>query len=904
MIKHRSYCFALIIWGALTFCFTATAALRTLSGHVPRVVQHLAPLGRPDASKELHLAIGLPLRDEQGLSQLLRELYDPGSTNYHRYLTPDEFTARFGPSVEDYEAVAQFAQTNGLTITRRHENRVLLDVNGKVSDIEKAFHINFRTYRHPTEPRNFFAPVAEPSVDSRLHILDVSGLSDFAQAKSFVHQKQSAADAFTAAGSGPGSGYLANDLRNAYVPGTTLNGFGQFVGLVQFSGYDPDDIFAYEALAGLPNVPLQNILLDGSIGDEVANGDAEAEVCLDIEMTMAMAPNLAGVYIFEAPYTNSAAWLNDILNSMAASSQIKQFSCSWGLSEAPNQTSDQIFKQMAAQGQSFFQASGDGDAWTSVIWEPAESTNVTVVGGTSLLMNGSGGSYLSERVWNAGNLGSAWGANGTTNTFWGSGGGVSASYAIPYWQASIDMTTNLGSSTMRNIPDVALAADNIYVTHGSGLGGGFQGTSCAAPLWAGFMALLNQQATGMNLPSAGFVNPAIYALGTSSNYTLYFNDITTGSNTWPGSPNLYYAVPGYDLCTGWGTPAGTNLINVLSGGAPDSLNILPLAGFTAHGAPGGPFNGTSQTFDLMNNSSGPVNWSAINVSPWLAVSSAEGALAAGTQTNLTVSLTSAANALAVGTYSAFILISNLTTHVAQPRLFTVRVGQTLVQDGGFESGSFCHWTLVGRTTTQFGAVIWNGVESPHPAYNTVHSGNYGALMGDTTLSILSQALPTVPGQKYLLSFWMENQIAGSGQQFEVNWNTNGTATNTIYNLVNPTSPLAWTNFHFVITAGSPNTVLQFGAFNRPNFFGLDDVSVTPVPQPSFTGIAKATNTFSFTWATMPFVSYALQYVTNLGDTNWTTVGSYTMASTNSLTLSDTNVLLSAQQRFYRLSVGP
>lgn len=894
---------AALLFAFIFMGFASEPGRRELHGHVPLAISHLTAISRLPGTNRLDLAIGLPLRNQEILNSLLKGLYDPASTNFHHYLTPEEFTERFGPTEQDYQTVADFARTNGFTITRTHGNRVLLDVNGKVSDIERAFHITLHTFHHPTESRDFFAPDTEPSVTEGVPILDISGLSDYAKAKPFLHRKPAVEQAQPAAGSAPGGGYIGQDFRTAYVPGTTLDGSGQMVGLVEFSGYDPNDIFAYEAKAGLPDVPLQNVLLDGSKGDEVANGDAEAEVCLDIEMPIAMATNLAAVVVFEAPYTNSAAWLNDVLNTMAASNQIKQFSCSWGFSGGPSQTSDQIFQQMAAQGQSFFQASGDGDAWTSPIWEPAESTNITVVGGTTLSMIGAGGAYISEKVWNAGNLGLAWGPNGTTNDYWGSGGGVSANYMIPYWQTNVNMTTNLGSSTMRNIPDVAMTGDNVYVTHGSGTNGIFAGTSCAAPLWAGFMALVNQQAAGMNLPSAGFVNPAIYNLGSSTNYAACFHDITTGSNTWPGSPNLYYAVPGYDLCTGWGTPAGANLINALAGSAPDVLVIAPLSGFVANGAAGGPFNGTVQNFNLNDTGTGSLSWSLMNTSSWLAVSQSTGALAAGAQTNVAISLAPAANVLAAGNYFAAVFFTNLNTHIAQPRLFTLRIGQSLVQDGGFESGSFCHWTLAGRTTTNFGAYIFNGVESPHPAYNPVHSGNYGAFLGDSTLAVLYQVMPTCPGQKYLLSFWLKNPTGGSGEQFEVNWNTNGTATNTIYYALNPAA-FAWTNFNFVLAAAGTNTTLQFGAENQPNYFGLDDISVTAIPSPSFSAFAVTTNGLALTWNTLANVGYLLQYKTNLLQANWVNLNTPVTAASNTLTSVDTNTFNISSQRFYRVSVFP
>src|SRR5208282_329712 len=148
------------------------------------------------------------------------------------------------------------------------------------------------------------------------------------------------------------------------------------------------------------------------------------------------------------------------------------------------------------------------------------------------------------------------------------------------------MVTNQGSTTMRNIPDVALTADNIYVLANNGQPDtGVGGTSCAAPLWASFTALANQQAAALGKPPVGFLNPAIYAIGNSPNYAADFHDITNGNNFSAGSPTKYSAVPGYDLCTGWGTPAGQNLINALV--SPDTLGIVPASGFVANGPAGG-----------------------------------------------------------------------------------------------------------------------------------------------------------------------------------------------------------------------------------------------------------------------------------------------------------------------------
>jgi uncharacterized repeat protein (TIGR01451 family) len=248
---------------------------------------------------------------------------------------------------------------------------------------------------------------------------------------------------------------------------------------------------------------------------------------------------------------------------MAANTQIKQFSSSWSESlGAPDPTMNQILQQLAAQGQSYFQDIGDGDAWVGPIDQPSDSPYVTSVGGTILTMNGSGTSYASETVWQEGYNPPPWGGNGQSG-YWGTGGGVSTFYSIPSWQQGVNMSTNGGSTTMRNVPDVALTAENIWLIFDNGQEGPSGGTSAATPLWAAFTALVNQQAAAASQPPIGFINPALYAIGKGSSYTSCFHDITTGNNTWSNSLNNFFAVPGYDLCTGWGTPAGTNLINAL-----------------------------------------------------------------------------------------------------------------------------------------------------------------------------------------------------------------------------------------------------------------------------------------------------------------------------------------------------
>lgn len=560
---------------------------KELSGHVPPVIQRLAAKSRLPGTNVLDLAIGLPVRNPEELSELLRELYDPASPNFHQFLTPPEFAARFGPTVADYEAVAAFARSSGLTVRKQHPNRLLLDVEGPADAVERAFNVTLRTYRHPTEARDFFAPDTPPQVAANLAIADVSGLENFTAPFPLSHLRPAAAGgAAPNSGSGPSGTYRGYDFRAAYVPGTPLNGVGQAVALVEFDGYYSNDIASYETQCGLPSVPLQNVLLDGFSGNPSSSQNAVGEVSLDIEMVVAMAPGLSNLLVYEGNTHNFIP--NDVLSQIANDNKAAQVSSSWSWLGGPNTTTDNLLAQMATQGQCYFQASGDSDAYTGAnhldtagsYTTPMTSPYVTAVGGTTLYTTGPKGAWVAETVWN-------WTALGQPNV--GSSGGISANYSIPSWQTNASLAGGR-STTKRNIPDVALTADNIYVIFSNGLTGTFGGTSVAAPLWAGFLALANQQSAQAGGPRFGLINPLVYSLATSSSYPTLFHDITIGNNFGTNTPGLYNATNGYDLCTGLGTPTGTNLINAI---APTSYAVaINPAGWTVLAESAVPANGT------------------------------------------------------------------------------------------------------------------------------------------------------------------------------------------------------------------------------------------------------------------------------------------------------------------------
>lgn len=860
----------------------------------------MTPTGKLPGAARLNLAIGLPLVDEAGLDAFLQQIYDPRNSSFHQYVTPGQFAQRFGPTAAQYEQVVAFAQRNHLTVMTRHSNRLLLDVSGSVGDIQRAFNITLQTYKHPREDRDFYAPDNEPSVEAELAVLDVSGLNNYVlpEPKSVqMDPTQSALQSFAGSGSGPGGAYRGNDFRAAYMPGVNLAGAGQTVGLLQFDGYYPGDIDAYETAAGLPHVPLQLVLLDGYDGTPTGGPKSgNPEVSLDIEMVVSMAPGLSKIVVFEA---GPNGLQNDILSAMAANNQIKQFSCSWGWGGGPRGTTDNIFKQMAAQGQSFFSASGDSDAFPSGTADdptqansPSSSPYITVVGGTKLSTTGPGGGWVSETVWNRG--------NGV-----GSSGGISSHYALPTWQSGLSLGVAGGSGGFRNIPDVALVAENVSVSFGNGTNGTFGGTSCAAPLWGGLAALMNEQATASGKPAIGFINPAIYAIGKSSSSSSSFHDTTQGDNTWGSSPNAFYAVAGYDLCTGWGTPVGQGLFDALIGPS-DSLGLFPADGFTATGAMGGPFSSDAGQFVLTNSGGAPLTWSLANTSTWVRADLVGGTLAPGATTAVSVELTAAAVQLAEGSYQANITFSNENSHFSQNAPFRLEVGQTLVANGGFESGDFSGWNLAGRTVVNnapSGSTIYNEVEGDSSGYQTVHSGSYGAFLGDTQLATLSQSLSTIPGQSYLISFWLDNPTSGAGQHFQLNWNTNAASGNTIYDLSNP-PVLGWTNLQFVVTASDTNTVLQFGAQNDPADFGLDDISVRAIPALGFSATKGLNGGLELSWLAGGGLNYQVQFRTNLLQGVWSNLGAPMTGSGGMKTITDASLTNGVTQRFYRLGITP
>jgi kumamolisin len=527
-------------------------------------------VGRLPATQSLYFDVVLPLRDPAGLETFLQELYDPSSPSFHAFLTPEEFTARFGPSQEDWDALIAFAKASGFEIVGGTRDGRDLWLNSTVASIEQAFHVTMGVYQHPTEDRTFYGFDREPTVDLPFQLWHISGLDNYSIPRPALVHRNIEGEPNATTGSGPSASFLGSDMRAAYYCNGTcgssaLTGAGQNIALLELAGTDLADLTTYYKNVGQTEPYTPTLISTGGYSTNcLYSGSSpcdDTEQTLDMTQAMGMAPGSKMLYMYVCGNGSSfsdSACLSAMVSTTDAPLS-KQISCSWGWRPADNTTDDPYFKQMASQGQNFFVASGDDSAWSSSYWPyPAEDANVVAVGGTDLTTSSAAGPWASETAWED------------------SGGGISPDdIPIPSWQqlSGVITSSNKGSKVYRNGPDVAANANwTFYVCadQTTCTANEYGGTSFAAPMWAGYLALANQQATTEG-ETIGYINPIIYPDALTSSYSTLFHDITSGSC------GTYSAVTDYDLCTGWGSPNGSGLINSLAPAAP-VVTITPASG--------------------------------------------------------------------------------------------------------------------------------------------------------------------------------------------------------------------------------------------------------------------------------------------------------------------------------------
>ncbi|GAX55269.1 S53 family peptidase [Streptomyces olivochromogenes] len=504
-----------------------------ITGDVLKGLNHNAThTGSVAAGKRISVAISLAPRNDKALDTFVAQVSNPRSSSYGHYLTKHQFAARFGRTDAEIKQLKEYLHAQGLTVGTVHSGNLLVDASGTAAQLEKAFGTKLSTWKDAASGRAFYANDTAPTLPTAIASLvsDVAGLNNRAQ---LHHQAPST----VTPRNGPGGGYTPLQLKGGYNVSGTYTGSGQKIALLEFDGFQQSNITKYDTnySLGSPTPTVQKV--DGGSG---SLGDGQVEVELDIEVLHAIAPK-ANVTVFEGP--NSDAGEVDTYQAIVDSG-IPTTSISWGAAESARTTSninavDAVFKAGAAEGLGFYAASGDdgsddaGDGGTSVDY-PASDPYVTGVGGTKLTVTSSN-AWSKEVAWSGG------------------GGGKSSVFKIPSWQTAVQKSAGGG---YRQVPDVSAHANpspgvSIY-SQGSWSSVG--GTSAAAPEWAAFAALYNQQAAAAGKANLGFANPALYtASGTG------FHDVTSGSN------GAYSAATGWDFTTGWGSYNAATLASKLLG---------------------------------------------------------------------------------------------------------------------------------------------------------------------------------------------------------------------------------------------------------------------------------------------------------------------------------------------------
>ena len=510
-------------------------ARTALAGDVlPGLTSQDVRTGDVAAGKHISVAVSLTARNQSALDTFVAKVSDPHSASYGHYLTKAQFAANYGRSDADVKKVTDYLRSQGLKVGAVHSGNLLVDASGTAAQLEKAFGTKLSTWKDGATGRAFYANAAAPTLPSSISSIvgDVTGLNNRTQLK-----HQAPAKAKATPHNGPGGGYTPAQLKGGYNVSGTYTGSGQKVALLEFDGFQQSNISAYDSHYGLGSTAPTVSKVDGGSG---SLGDGQVEVELDIEVLNAIAP-AAKVTVFEGPNTDAGEV--DTYQAIVDSG-IPVTSISWGAAESQRTSSnisavDAVFEQGASEGLGFFAASGDdgsddaGDGGTSVDY-PASDPYVTGVGGTKLTVT-SGNAWSKETAWSGG------------------GGGVSTVFGIPSWQSAVEKSQGGGN---RQVPDVSAEADptpgvSIY---SQGSWGQVGGTSAAAPEWAAFAALYNQQAAAAGHALLGFPNPAIYeANGTG------FHDITSGSN------GAFSAAKGWDFTTGWGSYNASTLATKLLG---------------------------------------------------------------------------------------------------------------------------------------------------------------------------------------------------------------------------------------------------------------------------------------------------------------------------------------------------
>jgi len=541
---------------------------------LPGSKKSLLPNSRPAGPVNPSELVSLTVRVRSALDpkELQKRVYEQAAKPLAKreYLTHEQLAEQHGASKEDLDKVEAFAQQHDLFVVRRSAPARTIELRGKLADLRAAFHADVGMYHHSTGTyRGRQGEIAVPQelqpiitgvfgFDTRpKHRATTSGRRS---TPNRAHKAASAKSSAAAAGPGGQNGFASTEFASRYnfptqSNGTKLDGTGQTIAIIELGGgYRTSDLRIFFHEIGVKTPTVTSISVDAAASNPTTADSADGEVMLDIEVAGAVAPN-AKFAVYFAPNNGDKGFI-DAISAAVHDSERKPsvISISWGGPEDPtdqmgiNEFHD-LFASAGALGITVCVASGDhGTAdeisgqWDGKIHvdHPACDDLVLACGGTQI-DNGI------DVVWNDG--------TSLADGGWATGGGISEVFAVPSYQTAANKIVSLDDGKPgRGVPDIAMSATN-YFTRVDRQEGASGGTSAVAPLMAGLVALLNQA----KQKSVGFLNPFLY----SSVAKGVVHDVTSGTNAITNTVKGYNAGPGWDPCSGLGTPDGTAILNNL-----------------------------------------------------------------------------------------------------------------------------------------------------------------------------------------------------------------------------------------------------------------------------------------------------------------------------------------------------
>ncbi len=508
------------------------------------------------------------------LEQFLEAQRDPSSSDYQRWLTPEEFGERFGAARADLDKLTQWLESEGFTVEQTARARNWVAFSGSAQQVERTFRTPI--HRYESNGEGHFANAAEPSIPLALAGIagELHGLDDF---RPQPPRGRKITPGLTSGGNhylGPDDLATIYNITPLYKAG--YDGTGQKLVIVGQTDVNLADMRGFRSTFGLPAKDPQLVLYGNDPG--VSTGD-QVESNLDLQWAGAVARNATMVFVYSGNVMESVAYAID--QNFAPVISMSYGGCEAGVS-ASQRT---IVQQANAQGITWMNSSGDSGAagcdwggppaaqYGPMVTFPADIPEITAVGGTEFNESGSAGwnstnsgtrqsvtGYLPEKAWNDSALGGG---------IWASGGGVSTVFPKPWWQAG----PGVPADGARDVPDISLTASGDhdgYVVYVSGQLFPVGGTSASSPAFAGIVSLTNQYVVAKGVQARaglGNINPTLYNLAQNSAGVIH--DISTGDNIVPciskstgcatGSFG-YKAGIGYDMVTGLGSVDAYNLV--------------------------------------------------------------------------------------------------------------------------------------------------------------------------------------------------------------------------------------------------------------------------------------------------------------------------------------------------------